>query len=282
MSQYWYRALYLNLVKSCKKYNNIWLAVSYISLEIREVNRQQFSWVTVSHMKIPDKSPLLVTKIACSSLDIYFSALIENVVENVHATQSKYIWLLQWRHNKSNGVLNHQHLHCLATVCWGADQIKHQSSASLAFVRGIPQWPVNSLQKASNAINVSIWWRLHTLNMLAHIRQPFWCIRVSFPEMCVECHVNMPLSAANSIIMGFNFNIHKQKYILYCYMGIRTDIDVGRCVYYYTSASTKMNWGYTGFTLPLCPSVPLWTESCPLCIFKNTCRIDFIFAHLTK
>ena len=30
---------------------------------------------------------------------------------------------------------------------WGADQRKHQSSASLAFVRGIHQWPVNSQHK---------------------------------------------------------------------------------------------------------------------------------------
>ena len=30
----------------------------------------------------------------------------------------------------------------------------------------------------------------------------------------------------------------------------------------------------------ICPFVHLWTESCPLCIYKNTCRIHFIFAHL--
>ena len=29
-------------------------------------------------------------------------------------------------------------------------------------------------------------------------------------------------------------------------------------------------------------SVRLWTESCPLCIFNNTRRIHFIFAHLIK
>ena len=34
-----------------------------------------------------------------------------------------------------------------STVCSGADQIKHQSSASLAFVRGIHRWPVNSPHK---------------------------------------------------------------------------------------------------------------------------------------
>ena len=32
----------------------------------------------------------------------------------------------------------------VSTVCSGADQRKHQSSASLAFVRGIHRWPVNS------------------------------------------------------------------------------------------------------------------------------------------
>ena len=39
-----------------------------------------------------------------------------------------------------------------------ADQRKNQSSASLAFVRGI--FPA---QMASNAENVSIWWRHHDI-----------------------------------------------------------------------------------------------------------------------
>ena len=33
------------------------------------------------------------------------------------------------------------------TVCSGADQRKHQSSESLAFVWGIHRWPVNSSHK---------------------------------------------------------------------------------------------------------------------------------------
>ena len=48
------------------------------------------------------------------------------------------------------------------TVYSGADQRKHQSSASLAFVRGIHrgtgEFPA---QMASDAENVSIWWRHH-------------------------------------------------------------------------------------------------------------------------
>ena len=53
-----------------------------------------------------------------------------------------------------------------STVYSGADQRKHQSSASLAFVRGIHRWPVTGefpAQMASNAENVSIWWRHHGL-----------------------------------------------------------------------------------------------------------------------
>ena len=36
-----------------------------------------------------------------------------------------------------------------STVCSGADERRHQSSASLAFVRGIHRGPVNSLHKGS-------------------------------------------------------------------------------------------------------------------------------------
>ena len=46
-----------------------------------------------------------------------------------------------------------------STVCSGADQRNQQSSASLAFVRGIHRWFPS--QRASNAENVSIWWRHH-------------------------------------------------------------------------------------------------------------------------
>ena len=49
-----------------------------------------------------------------------------------------------------------------STVYSGTDESKHQSSASLAFVRGIHrghgEFPA---QMASNAENVSIWWRHH-------------------------------------------------------------------------------------------------------------------------
>ena len=44
-------------------------------------------------------------------------------------------------------------------------------------------------------------------------------------------------------------------------------------------ASAKLKGG---ILVSPCPSVRLWTESCPLRIFNNTHRIHFIFAHLIK
>ena len=57
-----------------------------------------------------------------------------------------------------------------STVYSGADQRKHQSSASLALGRGIHRGPVNSPHKrpTSNAENVSIWWRHHCFVLLRY------------------------------------------------------------------------------------------------------------------
>ena len=54
---------------------------------------------------------------------------------------------LRWRHHERDGVSNHQRPKVCTTVCTGSDQSKHQSSASLAFVRGIHRWLVNSPHK---------------------------------------------------------------------------------------------------------------------------------------
>ena len=47
-------------------------------------------------------------------------------------------------------------------VCSGADQRKHQSSASLAFVTGIHRWSVNSPHKGPVTRTMfPFWWRHH-------------------------------------------------------------------------------------------------------------------------
>ena len=54
--------------------------------------------------------------------------------------------LLQWRYNERNGVSNHKPRDCLLNGLFRS-RSKHYSSASLAFVRGIHRWPVNSPNK---------------------------------------------------------------------------------------------------------------------------------------
>ena len=54
---------------------------------------------------------------------------------------------LQWRHKWRDGVSNHQYQIVYSTVYSGVDQSKHKSPASLAFVREIHRWPVNSPHK---------------------------------------------------------------------------------------------------------------------------------------
>ena len=54
---------------------------------------------------------------------------------------------LQWRYNERDGVSNHRRLDCLFNGLFSAHKRKHQCSASLAFVRGIHRWPVNSPHK---------------------------------------------------------------------------------------------------------------------------------------
>ena len=54
---------------------------------------------------------------------------------------------LHWRHNGCDGVSNHQPHDCLFNGLFRRRSKKHESSASLAFVRGIHRGPVNSPHK---------------------------------------------------------------------------------------------------------------------------------------
>ena len=64
-----------------------------------------------------------------------------------------------------------------STIYSRTDQRKHKSSASLAFEMGI-----HPAQRASNAENVSIWWRRHAEP------QQGWCM----PVRCIHCFHILP------------------------------------------------------------------------------------------
>ena len=71
---------------------------------------------------------------------------------------------LQWRHNERDGVSNHQSLDCLINRFCRRKSKKTSRLRVTGLCEGNPQ--VNSefpAQRASNAENVSIWWRHHVL-----------------------------------------------------------------------------------------------------------------------
>ena len=96
---------------------------------------------------------------------------------------------LQWRHNERDGVSNHQPHDCLLNRLFRrrSNQRKHQSSSSLAFVRGIHRWPSPvtgefPAQKASNAEKVSIWWHHHAPFCGVVVFEMRWRFRIDDTE----------------------------------------------------------------------------------------------------
>ena len=73
-----------------------------------------------------------------------YAALLYNKAKPVFSSSTG---TLQWRHNECDSVSNHRHIDCLLNCLFR--HRKHQSSMSLAFVRGIHRWPVNSLHKGT-------------------------------------------------------------------------------------------------------------------------------------
>ena len=89
---------------------------------------------TVSLIKIIGKWPHFLHKKSCGQEAIYHSVLM------LHAHYVDLIMSAMASPITSLTIV-------YSIVYSGADQRKHQSSASLAFVRGIHRWPVNSLHK---------------------------------------------------------------------------------------------------------------------------------------
>ena len=84
------------------------------------------------------------------------------------------------------------------TVYSDADQRKHIRSASLAFVRGIHRGPVNS-QMASNAVNVSIWWRHHEICCVVTSMN---CLNLKRWYQARESHLWVESFSSNSLMLG--------------------------------------------------------------------------------
>ena len=85
--------------------------------------------------------------IVCSFIVIIYTS----IVSTSNLQRNQQVWLSQYSDVIMNVMppqITGVSIAC-STVCSVADQRKHQSSASLAFVRGINRWPVDSPNKES-------------------------------------------------------------------------------------------------------------------------------------
>ena len=79
-----------------------------------------------------------------------------------------YITTLQWRHNERDGVSNHQPHYCILNRLFRRKSKKTSKLRVTGLCAG--NSPVTGefpAQRASNAENVSIWWRYHEIHLIS-------------------------------------------------------------------------------------------------------------------
>ena len=80
--------------------------------------------------------------------------------------ERRYSAPLQWRHNKPDGISNHQPNECFLNLLFSCGSKKISTLRVTGLCEG--NSPVNGefpTQRASNAENVSIWWRHHVFSL---------------------------------------------------------------------------------------------------------------------
>ena len=98
-----------------------------------------------------------------------------NLIQYLHSHPTQYAqglqlmaarcgYTLKWRHNGCDGVSNHQPHHCLLNRLFGLRSTKTSKLRLTGFcARNSPVIGEFPAQMASNAENISIWWRHHVL-----------------------------------------------------------------------------------------------------------------------
>ena len=102
-----------------------------------------------------------------STIEISFWLLFTNLDGTVPVTQTMHLNTgacvfvpLQWRHDKGDGVSNHRRLDCLLSGLFRRRSEKTSKLRVIGLCEGNPPvWWIP--HTASNAENVSIWWRHH-------------------------------------------------------------------------------------------------------------------------
>ena len=108
-------------------------------------------------------------------------AISINAGQYVCSTNSVHVWLsLQWRHNERDGVSNHQLHDSLLNRLLGCRSKKTSKFCVTGPCAGIsPGTGEFPAQRASNAANVSIWWRHHAGTSSCVFQTIYWTYAVT-------------------------------------------------------------------------------------------------------
>ena len=85
----------------------------------------------------------------------------------VYLMAQQFYFSLQWRHNGCDSISNHQPYDCLLNRLFRRRSMKTSKLRITGLCAGnSPETGEFSAQMASNAENVSIWWRHHVISLL--------------------------------------------------------------------------------------------------------------------
>ena len=154
-----------------------------------------------------------------------------------------------------------------STVYLGADQRKHQSSASLAFVRGIHRWPVNSAHKwpvTRKMFPIVVEHRYSHLYDILYIRYGGLKSSVGLKDIYIYIYINRPLLTVPQVHNTFQ-------------RCVWTELPWKNVVYKFSQFSLKSNHSYclkiSTVWLNVCMiskkswrNDPVWQDGCHLCI----------------
>ena len=113
-----------------------WIKCTLLKLSITEKQKLKFDEMSVNYMNF-------IINL------IFHHVLVITVYESHTFPRNIFLCTLKWRHNERDGVSNPHCLDCLLNRLfrWRSKPNTDQSSASLAFARGIHRWTVDSLHK---------------------------------------------------------------------------------------------------------------------------------------
>ena len=135
-----------------------------------------------------------------------------------------------------------------STVCSGADQRTHQCSASLAFVRGIHRWPMNSPHKGPvtrkmfpfDDVTIII---MHHLSLAGHYIPHWHLVHAICSHVIFKCVVAIRLNGEHRhdngcLYHSFNNNRQSGLYTAVVKIGTNNYIDK-KCEKYVYAKSTR-------------------------------------------